>query len=75
MVSGASRVGSGAGANQASPTSAAAEKPKEVGRNYLKWNDMVYLVRVLSCAARATRETHEWAGNEKCWCTGTKVWH
>jgi hypothetical protein len=48
MVSGASRVGSGAGANQASPTSTAAEKPKEVGRNYLKWNDMVYLVRVLS---------------------------
>lgn len=44
MVSGASRVGSGAGTNQASPTSAA-EKPKEVGRNYLKWNDMVYLGR------------------------------
>jgi hypothetical protein len=51
MVSGASRVGSGAGTNQASPTSAA-EKPKEVGRNYLKWNDMVYLVRILVCVRR-----------------------
>jgi hypothetical protein len=44
-----SRAGSSGAMNAASAT---AEKAREVGRNYLKWNDMVYLVRGIRLQCR-----------------------